>query len=479
MLGAALQRAGHRVVAVSGVSEASRDPRRRRCCPAYPCAPSRRSSPRPSCCCSTVPDDDLPALVAGLTATGAWQAGQIVVHTSGSHGVGVLRPGAGAARPAPGAAPGDDLHRHRDGPRPAGRLLLRRSPRRSRCARSPRRSSSRWAPSRSGSARRTARSTTRRSRTAPTTWSRWSRRRMQVLGVGRGGRAAPGARAAAVRGARQRDARWVTLLSPGRWPAATPVPWPAHLRELDRPDPGRAADLRRARPGHGRARAGQRAALGLRRRAAAGHPRRTQGALVTAPSTDAAPVPPGRARRGPHPRRAAGGPPAPSTRRHVAVVMTMGALHEGHAELIRRARGGGRSRGRDDLPQPAAVRGRGGPVALPAHRRRRPRDLRRARASTSSSLPTPGRHLPRRRPGRADRRGAARRRARGPVPARALRRRADRRRQAAAPHPGRQRLLRPEGRPAAAAHPADGPRPRLPRRGRRRCPPCASRTGWP
>src|SRR4029079_5179158 len=98
-----------------------------------------------------------------------------------------------------------------------------------------------------------------------------------------------------------------------------------------RPDPGRAADLRRARPGHGRARAGDRAALGLCRRAAAGHPRRTHGALVNAPSTDAAPVP-------------QAGPVVARTRDelraarraldpgHVAVVMTMGALHEGHAE---------------------------------------------------------------------------------------------------------------------------------------------------
>ena len=43
-----------------------------------------------------MPDDALPALVAGLAATGSWQAGQIVVHTSGRHGVGVFD--AGAAR---------------------------------------------------------------------------------------------------------------------------------------------------------------------------------------------------------------------------------------------------------------------------------------------------------------------------------------------------------------------------------------------
>ena len=98
VLGAALPRAGHRVVAVSGVSEASRT-RAATLLPGVPVRTSTRSSPRPSWCCSTVPDDELPALVAGLTATGAWQAGQIVVHTSGRHGVGVLDPALRAARP--------------------------------------------------------------------------------------------------------------------------------------------------------------------------------------------------------------------------------------------------------------------------------------------------------------------------------------------------------------------------------------------
>jgi predicted short-subunit dehydrogenase-like oxidoreductase (DUF2520 family) len=41
-----------------------------------------------------VPDDVLPGLVRGLAAAGAFRAGQIVVHTSGSHGVGVLAPAA-------------------------------------------------------------------------------------------------------------------------------------------------------------------------------------------------------------------------------------------------------------------------------------------------------------------------------------------------------------------------------------------------
>ena len=41
-----------------------------------------------------VPDDVLPGLVRGLAAAGSFRAGQIVVHTSGAHGVSVLAPAA-------------------------------------------------------------------------------------------------------------------------------------------------------------------------------------------------------------------------------------------------------------------------------------------------------------------------------------------------------------------------------------------------
>jgi predicted short-subunit dehydrogenase-like oxidoreductase (DUF2520 family) len=39
-----------------------------------------------------VPDAELPGLVQGLAATGAWQAGQLVMHTSAAHGIQVLAP---------------------------------------------------------------------------------------------------------------------------------------------------------------------------------------------------------------------------------------------------------------------------------------------------------------------------------------------------------------------------------------------------
>jgi predicted short-subunit dehydrogenase-like oxidoreductase (DUF2520 family) len=43
----------------------------------------------------TVPDDVLPGLIAGLSATGSWQAGQLVVHTSGRYGMAIFDAAAG------------------------------------------------------------------------------------------------------------------------------------------------------------------------------------------------------------------------------------------------------------------------------------------------------------------------------------------------------------------------------------------------
>lgn len=94
VLGAALSRAGHKVVAASGVSEASRS-RAASLLPGVPLLPVEEVVARAELLLLTVPDDALPDLVAGLTATHAWQAGQIVVHTSGRYGVRVFEPAAG------------------------------------------------------------------------------------------------------------------------------------------------------------------------------------------------------------------------------------------------------------------------------------------------------------------------------------------------------------------------------------------------
>lgn len=91
VLGAALRAAGHAVVGVSAVSEASRD-RAELLLPGVPVLEIPDIVERSELVLLAVPDDALPELVAGLAKTGAWQAGQLVAHTSGRYGIGVLAP---------------------------------------------------------------------------------------------------------------------------------------------------------------------------------------------------------------------------------------------------------------------------------------------------------------------------------------------------------------------------------------------------
>lgn len=91
VLGAALRAAGHAVVGVSAVSAASRE-RAENLLPGVPVLAIPEVIERAELVLLAVPDDALPELVSGLAGTGAWQPGQLVVHTSGRHGTGVLAP---------------------------------------------------------------------------------------------------------------------------------------------------------------------------------------------------------------------------------------------------------------------------------------------------------------------------------------------------------------------------------------------------
>ena len=92
-LGAALSRAGHRIVAVSAVSTESRR-RADRMLPGVPVLPPDEVIDAADFVLLAVPDDALRPLVAGLATAGAWREGQLVAHTSGSHGIDVLDPAA-------------------------------------------------------------------------------------------------------------------------------------------------------------------------------------------------------------------------------------------------------------------------------------------------------------------------------------------------------------------------------------------------
>ncbi|HVX68505.1 MAG TPA: DUF2520 domain-containing protein [Mycobacteriales bacterium] len=91
VLGAALSRAGHRVVSVAAVS----DPSRKRAAELLPGAdvrPPDEVAADVDLLLLAVPDDALGALAAGLAVAGTLRRGTMVAHTSGAHGVGVLAP---------------------------------------------------------------------------------------------------------------------------------------------------------------------------------------------------------------------------------------------------------------------------------------------------------------------------------------------------------------------------------------------------
>lgn len=100
VLGAALAAAGHRVVAVTAGSGASRA----RAALLLPDVPRRSAAAVARAATDlllvAVPDDALAGVVAALADGGALRPGQVVAHTSGAHGLAVLAPAAAAgARP--------------------------------------------------------------------------------------------------------------------------------------------------------------------------------------------------------------------------------------------------------------------------------------------------------------------------------------------------------------------------------------------
>ncbi|MDO4898298.1 MAG: DUF2520 domain-containing protein [Rothia sp. (in: high G+C Gram-positive bacteria)] len=91
VLGAALRAAGHTIIGVHAVSEASQT-RAEALLPGVPILPIPEIVERSEVVLLAVPDDALPSLVKGLAEINAWQQGQILIHTSGRHGTDVLAP---------------------------------------------------------------------------------------------------------------------------------------------------------------------------------------------------------------------------------------------------------------------------------------------------------------------------------------------------------------------------------------------------
>ena len=91
VLGAALGGAGHAVVGIATVSDRGRD-RADALLPGVPILTVPEVVERSELVLLAVPESELAALVSGLAATGAWQAGQLVAHTAPGVGTSVLAP---------------------------------------------------------------------------------------------------------------------------------------------------------------------------------------------------------------------------------------------------------------------------------------------------------------------------------------------------------------------------------------------------
>jgi predicted short-subunit dehydrogenase-like oxidoreductase (DUF2520 family) len=91
ILGAALAGAGHAIVGISAISQASRD-RAEAILPLVPILTVPEVVERSELVIIAVPDAELYSLVQGLAATNTWQPGQLVLHTSARYGTAVLAP---------------------------------------------------------------------------------------------------------------------------------------------------------------------------------------------------------------------------------------------------------------------------------------------------------------------------------------------------------------------------------------------------
>ena len=91
VLARALAGAGHAITGISAISAESRE-RAEVMLPGVPILEVAEIVRRSELVLFAIPGDQLAELVGGLTALGAWQPGQIAVHTAPEHGYGVFAP---------------------------------------------------------------------------------------------------------------------------------------------------------------------------------------------------------------------------------------------------------------------------------------------------------------------------------------------------------------------------------------------------
>jgi len=91
VLALALAGAGHAITGINAAGEQARE-RAEALLPGVPVLEVPEIVRRSELVVFAIPGSELPGLVQGLTETGAWQPGQIALHTAPEHGYGVFAP---------------------------------------------------------------------------------------------------------------------------------------------------------------------------------------------------------------------------------------------------------------------------------------------------------------------------------------------------------------------------------------------------
>lgn len=91
VLARALAGAGHAITGISAIGDASRE-RAESMLPGVPILDVAEVVRRSELVLFAIPGGELPALVDGLARTGAWQPGQLAIHTAPEHGTAVFAP---------------------------------------------------------------------------------------------------------------------------------------------------------------------------------------------------------------------------------------------------------------------------------------------------------------------------------------------------------------------------------------------------
>lgn len=91
VLGRALAGAGHALTGITAIGDEGRE-RVASMLPGVPVLETQEVVRRSELVLIAIPGSEMPQLVQGLAELGAWQPGQLVIHTAPEHGIGVLGP---------------------------------------------------------------------------------------------------------------------------------------------------------------------------------------------------------------------------------------------------------------------------------------------------------------------------------------------------------------------------------------------------